>query len=159
MKEALNELFDRSNELSRAADRIDDAHDYFDTGNMTYREIVDAQLDLVEQGREDTAKEIRDLNWSDPEGRNEARLEELKKQMENLDNTQEYLGHLDEEFDKASAKFDEREQAKTDAIENWSEHCEEDPDPPVDDDEDGNGDDRPKEGKDPKKPEGPPPSP
>lgn len=132
VKEALNELYDRSSELTRAADRIDDAHDYFDTGNMTDREIVDAQLDLVEQAREDTAREIRDLNaqddWRDAGAHNphEDRLSELNDQMRDLDETQEYLGNLEEAFDAAADKFDKAEQEKSDALKDWSEHCEDD---------------------------------
>jgi chromosome segregation ATPase len=139
-KEALNEFLTRDSELRRAADRIDDAHDWFDTNNMTPREIVDAQLDVIERDREGTAERIRELNWNDPGGRNEELLNELNQHMADLDDTQEYLGHLNEEWDKASDKFDEAEQTKSDSVANWSEHCDEDPPPPEEDEDEDEGD-------------------
>jgi chromosome segregation ATPase len=144
-KEALNELYDRAGELSRASDEIRTAH-AFDPGDMTDKEVVDAQLDLIEHDRETTESKIKDLeqDWHDAGAGKQSDIKltiALEKRLKQLDRYRDRLNTIDDGFDQASDKFDDAEGKKDDKLKDWSEHCEDDP--PVDDDDDENGDDRP----------------
>jgi hypothetical protein len=136
-KDALNELFDRSSELSREAERIKNAGG-FDPGEMSNPEIVDAQLGVLDHDIEVTESKIRDLernDWRDAgAGGNVNELDRLNGRLGELEESRDKLKPIDDAFDKAGEKFDEAEQNKDNKLNDWSEHC--DNDPPADDDDD-----------------------
>lgn len=167
-REASSKEFAAMDKITDAANEIKDAHDYFDEPNMTDPEILEAQIDLIEQARQETADSIREArdDWSDAHGAGAGngdtsdKVDGLNREMENLDHTEERLSDLLMDYGVARDEHDQKQGEYEKALDDWDEHCGDDSqDPPPEDDEDdeNGGDDRPKEGKGPKKPDGPSP--
>jgi chromosome segregation ATPase len=138
-RDALNEQFEAYDSMEHEADDIREAHDFFDEKNMTDEEIVEAQIDLIETARQETADDIKEVNeemkddWSDAHGAGaddglRDKLDSLEDQMEKLDEVEERLAEAVDDFKEARDDYDEASAEAAEALDNWDEHCA--PDPP-----------------------------
>jgi chromosome segregation ATPase len=130
-REASEKEFDAMDKVTYAADQIKDAHDYFDEANMTDPEIVEAQIDLIEQARQETADQIREArdDWSDAHaagasnGETSDKIDALNKEMDELDNTERWLSDLLADYEQARDEHTAKSEEADEALDNWDEHC------------------------------------
>lgn len=125
--EALADLMEERNDLKDLADDIRESHDYFDEKTMSDREIVEAQIDLVELAREETAAEIRELHDQLGEGGDDERIQEgidsLEQYMKDLDEAEERFAETVDDYGDALGDFAEASAELGEAMKNWVEHC------------------------------------
>jgi chromosome segregation ATPase len=162
-REASSKEFDAFDKVTDAANEIKDAHDYFDETNMTDNEIIEAQIDLIETARQETADQIKEArdDWSDAHGAGAGngdtsdRIDALNQEMKDLDNTEERLADLVDDWGEARDDHTEKSNEADQALEDWDEHCAPPDDPPEEpeDDEEDDGGEEP-DGGHPKKPKG-----
>lgn len=145
-REATSKEFDAFDKVTDAANEIKDAHDYFDEANMTDDEIIEAQIDLIETARQETADQIKEArdDWSDAHGAGAGngdtsdRIDALNQEMKDLDNTEERLADLVDDWREARDDHTELEADAEKKLDDWDEHCAPPDDPPEEpDDEDG----------------------
>jgi hypothetical protein len=127
-REAGSKEFDAYDAVEAAADEIRDAHDYFDEPNLTDEEIIESQIDLIEQARQETADQIREerADWSDAHGAgagDSERLNELEQQMKDLDETEERLAETVDDWKEARDEHREKSDEADKALDEWDEHC------------------------------------
>lgn len=157
-REALDKQFEAYDEIKNEADDIREAHDFFDEKNMTDEEIIEAQIDLIETARNETAEKISEVeeemrdDWSDAHGAGadtrDARetLDSLEKYTDQLDEVQERLENAVRYFREKTDDYDKASKESDKALENWSEHCEDEPPEEEEEEEDEpGGGERPKE--------------
>jgi chromosome segregation ATPase len=122
------EEFEAFDEVEAAAKEIRDAHDYFDEPNLTDPEIIEEQIDLIEQARQETADQIREerADWSDAHGAgagDSERINELEQEMKDLDATEERLAETVDDWRDARDEHREKSDEADEALDNWDEHC------------------------------------
>ena len=130
-REASSKEFDAMDDIIDAAKEVRDAHDFFDEANMTDPEILEAQIDLIEQARQETADQIRDArdDWSDAHGAGAGngdtsdKIDALNQEMQDLDKTEERLSDLLSDYEQAREEHDEKSSEADKALEDWDEHC------------------------------------